>query len=113
MSLNEWKHNNNNGVGEDSLEEQQHPGRESSMDSQKDRKKKTMVMGKIATIKTTGGGGGQGDPQSTIVLQKIDASKMFGWTKQSSTIQGGFASSGNFTKTYHDTYHQTNDTAAM
>ena len=69
------------------------------MDSQKGKnKKKTTVMGKIATIKTN-----HPDQKASIVLQRVDASEMFGWTKQSSGQ--GFTSSANFTKTYHDTYH--------
>lgn len=62
-------------------------------------KKKTLVIGKMVMQ-----GGASGDQKNTMVLQRVDASEMFGWTKQTSG-QMGFNSSANFTKTYHDTYH--------
>jgi hypothetical protein len=101
MSLTQWKAGD---VVEDYADAKQ---RDNSMDSQKagKGKKKKTVMGKIASIKTTSGGG---DHKTSIVLQRVDASEMFGWTKQSSGQ--GFASSANFTKTYHDTYQHLGDT---
>jgi hypothetical protein len=101
MSLTQWKAGD---VVEDYADKKQ---RDNSMDSQKagKSKKKKTVMGKIASIKTTSGGG---DHKTSIVLQRVDASEMFGWTKQSSGQ--GFASSANFTKTYHDTYQHLGDT---